>query len=686
MSTQNQDKHKFYLPHIDGIRAIAFLNVLFFHFKFSFFRNGFLGVDIFLVISGFLMTRIITKDVRSNSFSMITFIKKRFWRLYPTFITTVALTLIAGCFVFSTGLMKDLVKSTYAAIFFSSNIYYSKDYLYFGLRSQFRPLLHTWSLSLEEQFYIVWPGLLILLNFCCKKVFVRPWQYDASIFILALVSIAMSCAFESKHSNFVFYWLPCRFFEFLIGAIASLYHEVLNGKQFSKFLSNTLSVIGLIILHYSVFGFVWKQKTMQNLLTCIGTAFLILSPNAFFSMYLLSSKPLVFVGKLSYAAYLVHWPVWVIYGTLNGFRISREEKLWLALATIISAVLLRMLVEQPFRQKRSRTRDVHMICILVLILATSSLPSSISEKDGMEKLEQWKSKAYSRLYCKKLPREHTIFAAFRATEPLPQSCVIGNSNITSDSTSFTAILIGSSFADHLIPGLRLLSVEKNATFLVLASKNCAYQPSGSSSDFVDFPYTAVWCIEENRRRNQLLNSLKPQRILLADFILLRFAGFGFNVLKGKDVLEHPTKGAFVYFKSSCQNLVAKKHIVSFLGDTPFLNYEAFEGVISNVKLQSITSVRRRESLDEMLNWHFSPHDQQFEVNKRLIKFFREENNLKQCKMFDMMHEFCRAYDGKTKCDFFDATTGIPIYTDGAHLSEIGSWKARNVISNEVLKL
>lgn len=685
MSSKAKHDNGSYLLHIDGIRAIAFSTVLLFHFKIPGFNNGFLGVDSFLVISGFLMTRIINKDVRSGTFSMTEFIKKRFWRLYPSLITTVAFTSIAGHFMLSNRLIDDLVKSAQAAIFFLSNIYYSKDYRYFGLRSQYRPLLHIWSLSLEEQFYIVWPLILLLLNSFEKKIFRRRWQYDVSVLFMLSISLALNFALEFKHGNFVFYWLPSRFYEFLIGAMLSFHFESLNQKFSSVFLSNFLSAIGLILFYLSVINCRWSRTPVPNFISCISTTLLILSPDSFFSRNVLCSKLLIFIGKLSYAAYLIHWPLWVLYGTLNAFQISVVEKIWLIAAVLLFAIILRKYIEQPFRHKRSRTSQIYLVSILLLVLSLEIFNSYSYEEDGTGKLQYRKRKSYSRISCKKLSKEHKIFRKFRNSDPIPQACYIGNNNTVLEDTGFSAVLVGSSFAEHLVPGLRLLAVEKNMTFLVLSSKNCAYQSINNTGSFRKFPYTAQWCFEENKRRNKLLKSLGRQHIILSDFILLRFAGFGFRVLKGNDVFEHPTKGAFAYFKSSCNALLGQGHVVSFLGDTPFISYETFEAVISNVKLAKMNPFGRKESLHEMLSWRFSLNEQHSESNNKLIKFFDVEERVRACKMVDMMKEFCRFKDKKLQCDFFDAISQLPLYTDGAHLSVVGAWKTRKKLFKTILQ-
>jgi len=220
-----------YQPHIDGLRAIAVLSVLIFHLNESWLPGGFVGVDIFFVISGYLITKLIIREIdQSGGFSFKGFYVRRVRRLFPAMAATFALSLVAAYFILSPAHVIEFAKSLISAIFSVSNIYFWNTAGYFDSDSSFKPLLHTWSLAVEEQFYLIWPLLLFLIYRCLGKA-----ALIVAVIAISLLSLALNLAvFENRaeimtwwNASFdreldldatAFYLLPFRVFELGIGA------------------------------------------------------------------------------------------------------------------------------------------------------------------------------------------------------------------------------------------------------------------------------------------------------------------------------------------------------------------------------------------------------------------------------------------------------------------------------------
>lgn len=195
---------KDHLPHLDGIRGIALVGVLFFHFEVPGFSGGYCGVDVFLSLSGYLITRKILRDIEEKKFSIRKFYIKRFRRLYPASLATVLITVVFAQSVFPNCLFEETYKSALFSASFSSNFYFHKESGYFETESKLKPLLHMWSLSLEEQFYFAWPFLMVLVSNCetCSQIKCHLLLTIGS-FLIANISFP-------SHPSFTFYQLPSR--------------------------------------------------------------------------------------------------------------------------------------------------------------------------------------------------------------------------------------------------------------------------------------------------------------------------------------------------------------------------------------------------------------------------------------------------------------------------------------------
>ena len=241
-----------YRPEIDGLRALAVLPVIFFHAGFDFFSGGFIGVDVFFVISGYLITTIIIGELNNNTFSLKRFYERRARRIFPALIFVILIFSIIS-FIFLTRIeLGNYFKSVIATLLFFSNFYFYKTTPYFQSESDLEPLLHTWSLSIEEQFYVIFPIILLLFH----KFFKR---YIFVMFIFVFVVSIIICQFLAFKSSGIlnFYFTLSRVWELALGAICA--NIIMQKNYFSSTLvKNLLSTTGVVLIMFSIFFLVDK--------------------------------------------------------------------------------------------------------------------------------------------------------------------------------------------------------------------------------------------------------------------------------------------------------------------------------------------------------------------------------------------------------------------------------------------
>jgi peptidoglycan/LPS O-acetylase OafA/YrhL len=334
-----------YRKDIDGLRAIAVLAVILFHADIPGFTGGFIGVDVFFVISGFLITSIILKDIESGKFSIVKFYERRIRRIFPALFPVIAVTVIAGMFFLDYKTFKKLGQSVTATTVFASNILFWQDSGYFDSPSAQKPLLHTWSLAVEEQFYIFFPLLLSGIN----RFFHR--RYFPLLIITAIISFATSIWWVYAQPSAAFYLVPARAWEMLAGAVLAL--GCLPVPR-SRILRDVASITGLCLIFYSI-AFYSKSTAFPGLnasVPVLGTALIIYSGTGGPSIAgkALSLKPIVFIGMISYSLYLWHWPIIVFSRYMLLHNPSFSEMGAQLLFTLILSTLSFFYVEQPFRR------------------------------------------------------------------------------------------------------------------------------------------------------------------------------------------------------------------------------------------------------------------------------------------------------------------------------------------------
>ncbi len=388
--------HIKYRPDIDGLRAIAVLSVVLYHAFPSSLSGGFLGVDIFFVISGFLISTILFQNIDRGSFSILDFYSRRIRRIFPALALVLASILVFGWFCLYPSELQQLGKHAVSSAGFIQNFTLWKETGYFDNASDTKPLLHIWSLGIEEQFYFVWPLLLwvagTLGNIYGQGSRKRLFYFLATVSVFA-VSFGLNLDLVEVDPTKTFYLPQYRFFELALGGILSwggLYQpkNSIQPKWFTeKWLKNVLSFIGLSVL-LIIFGQFSKETVFPGkmaLLPIFATAFIIWAgPDSWLNRKILSNKILVWFGLISFPLYLWHWPI------LSFGRIIYDEipTLEFRLAAIALSVLLAWLtvkiIEKPFRFGTERI-PLKLATLCVLVFGIGGLGRFIQNSDGFPK-------------------------------------------------------------------------------------------------------------------------------------------------------------------------------------------------------------------------------------------------------------------------------------------------------------
>lgn len=333
-----------YRPEIDGLRAVSVVAVILFHAGFGSFGGGFLGVDVFFVLSGYLITSIILSDLQKGQYSLANFYERRARRILPAlFLVLISCAIFAVFWMPPTELL-EFSRALSSVVIFSSNIYFWRSTDYFSVAAELNPLLHTWSLAVEEQFYIFYPIVLVFLA-----------RYGRSVLVISIAAL-LFCSFalnlialssERISTLAVFYLTPFRGWELLVGAICAF-----GRPRVAKGLAALLSTIGLlaIITSFVIFDSLTPSPSQYTLMPVIGTAFIILFCSSTDIVgRLLASRPMVGIGLISYSAYLWHQPVF----SFARIRLLDEPSDSMMLALSVFSLLLAWLtwkfVENPIR-------------------------------------------------------------------------------------------------------------------------------------------------------------------------------------------------------------------------------------------------------------------------------------------------------------------------------------------------
>jgi peptidoglycan/LPS O-acetylase OafA/YrhL len=489
-----------YRADIDGLRAVSISTVVLFHLGLLGLPGGYIGVDVFFVISGYLITGVILNDIEQNSFSFLKFYDRRIRRILPVLLLMLIVVTAFGWLFLFPGEYEGEATSALYAIASASNIYFLGNTGYFDTASNTMPLLHTWSLAVEEQFYIFWPLTLFLVAAAGRR---RSILLALSIGI-ALASFAWNVHLVGIEPKRAFYQSDARAWELAIGAIIAIAPESVWPR--SKRLANLSSLSGLALILYASFHLTEGSPFpgTNALFPVAGAAFIIIPwQSETWIARVLSLSPVVLLGKVSYSLYIWHWPIIVFsrHYNLDAAPNTFESAMLLALMLAVATASWRF-VEQPIRRiKLPRLKVIgagivaSAVCLIsmLVVVDSSGFPKRLTERgremDGLETMWAWQCPSY--ILIDGLNRDYCAFGA------------------PWNSAKHKAILWGDSHAEHLAPLIQ--RVADRSGVAVLLYRECPSIIDGDKIfiDFIGLPHYSADCGASRSRAISMLK-LHPE--------------------------------------------------------------------------------------------------------------------------------------------------------------------------------
>ena len=367
-------EHGGFIPSLEGMRALAVILTVLFHLGVEGAGGGYLGIDLFFVISGFIITRNILFDRQTGTFSLRRFYVRRVRRLVPALLVTVLFTLFFGLVWMPPEELGKAARSAFFAVFSVANFDFWLESNYFSTEAEFKPLLNTWSLNVEEQFYLLWPALLVWLGTTSRRV--------ACTTLLIALSLGAAMAYRNSMAEAVFYLLPFRVYELMSGALVAILALRLSG-----FWGNFAVLVGLIGL-LATTAIVTNDYTpaLAVPVVCGLSVLLLLGRETKVAVALLANKPMQWIGARSYSIYLVHWPIFVLYKYATDFELSMLERISLSTFSVFVAMALYEFVEKPFRMTTKGDTTIQKVAwpaITSLLLLVTVASISVWQLKGL---------------------------------------------------------------------------------------------------------------------------------------------------------------------------------------------------------------------------------------------------------------------------------------------------------------
>jgi peptidoglycan/LPS O-acetylase OafA/YrhL len=644
-----------YRPEIDGLRAIAVVSVMLFHGGFSIASGGFAGVDIFFVISGYLITTIILSELDAENFSIIRFYERRARRILPALFFVLFFCLPFAWFWLLPQDIKNFSQSLVAVSLFASNILYWRTSGYFDTTAELKPLLHTWSLAVEEQYYTIFPVFLMLAWRFAKQ------HISLLMTIIACISLAAAQWASASYPDAAFYLLPTRGWELLIGAI-SAYH-ISNKKlfYFNNFTREIGSLIGLLLITYSIL-FYTKQTPFPSIYALsptIGAALIIIfTNNSTIAGKILCNRILVGIGLISYSTYLWHQPLLSFARHKNLNEPDQFVLVILIIASMFLGYISWKYIESPFRDKNKFTKkNVFAITIIgSTFFASLGLFGSISKKmtgpiskDQIIFLDYFDNTApewqfFSTINLSQEFRKQCDFYDMKkylggVPTKIPVNNIANECYVRSMDFDRSLFIWGDSHAQQLYSGLKR-GLPSNWQILQVASSGCVAKITTHDNN-------TDYCEHSNWFAINKITEIKPDVVIIAQNMM-------------HDPLEMKKVGAQL-------KMVGIKKII-FVGPSPHWTADLPKIIV--YKLWEKTPTKTFIGIDEKIAT----------LDRKLKKEFVSSENEKFISMIDY---FCNQ-DG---CDVYygdSIKTGITSW-DYGHLTPLASYKfSTDILVNEII--
>lgn len=563
MSTDSNSSNKVFRPDIQGLRALAILLVLIYHADLDVLPGGYVGVDVFFVISGYLITGLLVREIEcAGTVALAKFYARRIRRLLPAASLMLFATLVAAGLIYSPLELKQFASSAFTVATYVSNLWFahlSTDYL--AEDTTANPLLHTWSLSVEEQFYLVWPLILILVARSVSVDSIRKRALFA-LGTLSVVSLIASAMLTEYSQPWAFFSSPTRAWEFGAGGLVALHQP--KSRTVGRGLTMAAGMFGMLLILYA--GITFDEATRfpggAALVPVLGTVLLIYAGQAQAAIgpsRWLSIRPMRFIGDISYSVYLWHWPIFVFLSLMVA-----EPSLSMRVAGMVASILIGwasyVLVENPFRYGRRKKQRVRLSIALGALLTASSAGFALAIRDisasglSNETQQRYRSAANDT----PIVGSNGCHANFFQVE-IPE-CVFGDEH-----GDFSIVLFGDSHAAMWFPALEAIAREQGWRLIAMTKTGCASVHFDAIEKKLNRPYYE--CTQWRENAIKRIESLQPDLIVLANSSR--------HVLKDLSVSEAVRLRRWAESVRETLTLFHRIQIpVALIRDTPWLDFDA----------------------------------------------------------------------------------------------------------------
>ena len=666
-----------YIKKIDFFRALAILLVVLYHLDLI-FHGGFVGVDVFFVISGFIITRLITLELNSaEGFSFKKFYIKRARRLLPSLFLMGALVFISTFFLFSPS---DFTKST-QSIFYSSviisNFFFFLNSGYFDHASELEPLLHTWSLGIEEQFYLLWPITLVIIYRVFKN---KLNPILLSILLASFLLTAYLCYTDGVNSLFdldslgnnsirsaIFYLLPFRVFEFVIGALA---YSKFSNKEELKLPNAFLNLAGLVLIILSA---IFLNKELQylgvlNIVPCVGIFLLLISKAPKFLHSVYNNNFLGLIGKSSYTWYLFHWPMIAISKYYFERDLLLHESIFMLVATLLISILIYKFFENPIRYSSKagnlKGNKILIGAILLFVISSGFISYHVTTNNGwVFRLNQNQIEFASSINANTLDEYHKSYWGGADYE----KGLIERPNSKNEKVDL--ILLGESHCGHLLHGIDEILVKKHDKRVFIQN---IMNPSA-----IMLPDIIPKHLKEQKVKAILNKTIKVLKenpnatLVISHFWAVQLRRSEAVLADGRIMPLQNNKASYQVLMDKVNKLleIAGQRNVILFGTGPVMPY-------SN-KLNHIERMLKPTLKNENVgSTKFRPSPEYYKINSFLKDYVKNKPNL---FYLDPRVPFC----DKGECY---AQNGNDIFlSDWDHLSKVGSLKLIEHYEKQILK-
>ena len=624
---------KFRRPDIDSLRAISVISVIVFHLDQSFFPRGYLGVDLFFVISGYVITKSILKQYNVGKFSFIEFYLKRIKRIFPALLIVLIFSLAASSVILLTADSKKFAESLIASLGFVSNFYFWITGGYFFIENELKPLLHLWSLSVEEQFYLFFPLFLYFIF----KLFKKKITYLFWIISISSISFGINLFFLSKgHTDAIFFLFPARIWQFGIGVFFAF---LPNLKIKNLFFDSAYLFIAMALIF---FNFIFKVNYLpDSTLMCIGAALilykLINEKNILSNIFKI--EPLIFIGIISYSLYLWHWPLISFLKYIHMDQLPLNYIFFSVSLLFCLSFLSWKFIEQPFLYKYSNKTTLKFVTLSYLILillcftiiSVKNLPSRYDKFPNVLASSVGSTYNCSVLEYRKFGDTYACLINSKINQPT-KNILFGNSH---------AFMYGHAFKDHWINSNQKGLIIQLTSCLPFIDKNISKKCLKKSRDY----YQSI--IKSNDIKNVIIG---------LTWYTKEFVDENGNLSFDKDFLIR--KNSLNYLINSFRENNKEVYLI---------------GPIPKPEGNFASKLSRQIIFKGNTNYNLSTPRNIFNQNySNIIKYYKDQLGKNFLEPHEMLCDLKNCYLGDKDGSFF---------SDSNHLSYYGAMKMKRLIEN-----